>query len=182
MAPYVEEISKIADTNICIYPNAGLPNEMGEYDETPDTMSKIVGNFAKDGYLNIIGGCCGSTPEHIKKISKIVSKYKPRKIPKINKIMRLSGLEPLNLTKEISFINIGERTNITGSSKFKKLISEENYSSAIDVARQQVENGAQIIDINMDEGMLDSKSIMQHFLKIAATEPDIARVPFMVDS
>ena len=182
MAPYVEEISKIADTNICIYPNAGLPNEMGEYDETPDTMSKIVGNFAKDGYLNIIGGCCGSTPEHIKKISKIVSKYKPRKIPKISKIMRLSGLESLNLTKEISFINIGERTNITGSSKFKKLISEENYSSAIEVARQQVENGAQIIDINMDEGMLDSKSIMQHFLKIAATEPDIARVPFMVDS
>ena len=182
MAPYVAEFSKIADTHICIYPNAGLPNEMGEYDESPFDMSNILENFAKDGYLNIVGGCCGSTPDHIKQISKQVEKYKPRKLPKIKNIMRLSGLEPLNLTKEIPFVNVGERTNVTGSLKFKKLILEEDYNSAIEVARQQVENGAQIIDVNMDEGMLESKNVMEHFLKIASTEPDIAKVPFMIDS
>ena len=182
MAPYVAEFSKIADTHICIYPNAGLPNEMGEYDESPFDMSNILENFAKDGYLNIVGGCCGSTPDHIKQISKQVKKYRPRKLPKIKNIMRLSGLEPLNLTKEIPFVNVGERTNVTGSLKFKKLILEEDYNSAIEVARQQVENGAQIIDINMDEGMLESKNVMEHFLKIASTEPDIAKVPFMIDS
>jgi len=182
MEPYVAEFSRIADTYICIYPNAGLPNEFGDYDETPNDMSKVLDSFAKEGYLNIIGGCCGTTPSHINEISKVVANYKPRKIPKIKKLMRLSGLEPLNLTKEIPFVNIGERTNITGSLKFKKLITEEKYSSALDVARQQVNNGAQIIDINMDEGMLDSKSIMKHFLKMASTEPDIARVPFMIDS
>ena len=182
MAPYVAEFSKIADTHICIYPNAGLPNEMGEYDESPLDMSNILENFAKDGYLNIVGGCCGSTPDHIKQISKQVEKYKPRKLPKIKNIMRLSGLEPLNLTKEIPFVNVGERTNVTGSLKFKKLILEEDYNSAIEVARQQVENGAQIIDVNMDEGMLESKNVMEHFLKIASTEPDIAKVPFMIDS
>ena len=182
MAPYVSEFSRIADTHICVYPNAGLPNEMGEYDETPSDMSNILESFAKEGYLNIVGACCGSTPEHIKKIYEQLKNYKPRKLPKIKSIMRLSGLEPLNLTKEIPFVNVGERTNVTGSLKFKKLILEEDYNSAIEIARQQVENGAQIIDINMDEGMLDSKSIMEHFLKIAATEPDIARVPFMIDS
>ena len=182
MAPYVSEFSRIADTHICIYPNAGLPNEMGEYDETPSDMSGILENFAKEGYLNIVGGCCGSTPDHIKKISEQVKNYKPRKLPKIKSIMRLSGLEPLNLTKEIPFVNVGERTNVTGSLKFKKLILDEDYNSAIEIARQQVENGAQIIDINMDEGMLDSKNVMEHFLKIAATEPDIAKVPFMIDS
>ncbi|MFL2816408.1 MAG: methionine synthase [Alphaproteobacteria bacterium] len=182
MAPYVAEFSKIADTHICIYPNAGLPNEMGEYDESPFDMSNILENFAKDGYLNIVGGCCGSTPDHIKQISKQVKNYKPRKLPKIKNIMRLSGLEPLNLTKEIPFVNVGERTNVTGSLKFKKLILEEDYNSAIEVARHQVENGAQIIDVNMDEGMLESKNVMEHFLKIASTEPDIAKVPFMIDS
>ncbi|MEC9382416.1 MAG: methionine synthase [Pseudomonadota bacterium] len=182
MEPYVAEFSRIADTYICIYPNAGLPNEFGDYDESPNDMSKVLDNFAKEGYLNIIGGCCGTTPVHINEISKAVSNHKPRKIPKIKKLMRLSGLEPLNLTKEIPFVNIGERTNITGSLKFKKLITEEKYSSALNVAREQVNNGAQIIDINMDEGMLDSKSIMKHFLKMASTEPDIARVPFMIDS
>ena len=182
MEPHVAEFSRIADTNICIYPNAGLPNEFGDYDETPNDMSKVLDSFAKEGYLNIIGGCCGTTPVHINEISKVVVNYKPRKIPKIKKLMRLSGLEPLNLTKEIPFVNIGERTNITGSLKFKKLITDEKYSSALEVARQQVNNGAQIIDINMDEGMLDSQSIMKHFLKMASTEPDIARVPFMIDS
>ena len=130
MAPYVAEFSKIADTHICIYPNAGLPNEMGEYDESPFDMSNILENFAKDGYLNIVGGCCGSTPDHIKQISKQVKNYKPRKLPKIKNIMRLSGLEPLNLTKEIPFVNVGERTNVTGSLKFKKEILEEDYNSA----------------------------------------------------
>ena len=182
MAPYVSEFARISDSYICIYPNAGLPNEMGEYEETPSDMSRVLKNFAKEGYLNIVGGCCGSTPDHIKKISEQIKDYKPRELPKIESIMRLSGLEPLNLTKEIPFVNVGERTNVTGSLKFKKLILKEDYSSAIEIARQQVENGAQIIDINMDEGMLDSKNAMEHFLKIASTEPDIAKVPFMIDS
>ena len=182
MYPYVSEISKVADTNICIYPNAGLPNEFGEYDETPAKMARIINKFAEEGLLNIVGGCCGTTPEHISNISKITQKHKPRKIPHITKIMRLSGLEPFNLSEEIPFVNVGERTNVTGSAKFKKLVKEENLDLALEIARKQVENGAQIIDINMDEGMLDTEHLMKKFLNMAATEPEIAKVPFMIDS
>ncbi|MAN76528.1 MAG: methionine synthase, partial [Rhizobiales bacterium] len=182
MRAHLEEISDIADTLVCAYPNAGLPNEFGEYDESPQFMAEQIEGFARDGFLNIVGGCCGSTPEHIAAIAQAVSKYPPRAVPQIEPRLRLSGLEPFTLTDDIPFVNVGERTNVTGSARFKKLITAGDYATALDVARDQVENGAQIIDINMDEGLIDSQQVMVEYLNLVASEPDIARVPVMIDS
>ncbi len=179
---YIEELSSIADTYVSAHPNAGLPNEFGEYDETPEEMAAELSDWAANGYLNIIGGCCGTSPDTIKAIVKAVGKYPPRKIPELEKKCHLSGLEPMVIGPDTLFVNVGERTNVTGSAVFKKLIIEENYEAALDVAKQQVESGAQIIDINMDEGMLDSKAAMVRFLNLIAAEPDIAKVPVMLDS
>ncbi|MER5171398.1 methionine synthase [Thioclava kandeliae] len=182
MRAHISELSGVANTLICAYPNAGLPNEMGEYDETPEHMAEQVASFARDGLVNIVGGCCGSTFDHIRAIAQAVKDIAPREIPEPAVLMRLSGLEPFTLTSDIPFVNVGERTNVTGSAKFRKLITAGDYASALDVARQQVENGAQIIDINMDEGLIDSKAAMVEFLNLIAAEPDIARVPIMIDS
>ncbi|MCT4369269.1 methionine synthase [Yangia mangrovi] len=182
MRPHLAELSAVADTLICAYPNAGLPNEMGEYDETPEQMAEQVAGFARDGLVNIVGGCCGSTFEHIRAIAKAVAAHKPRAIPEHIPQMRLSGLEPFTLTEAIPFVNVGERTNVTGSAKFRKLITNGDYATALEVALNQVENGAQVIDINMDEGLIDSKQAMIEFLNLIAAEPDIARVPIMIDS
>ncbi len=182
LRPYVEELSNKAETYVSAHPNAGLPNEFGEYDQTPEEMAEIIEGFARDGFLNIIGGCCGSRPEHIEAIAKVVSKYPPRQIPDRPKALRLAGLEPFTGDENTLFINVGERTNVTGSKRFLRLIKEEQYEEALSVARDQVENGAQIIDINMDEGMLDSKEVMVTFLNLVASEPDISRVPIMIDS
>jgi len=179
---YVEELSKVCETFISVHPNAGLPNEMGGYDESPEAMAKEIGEWAEQGLLNIIGGCCGTTPDHIKAIAETVSKYPPRSLPNLKAACRLSGLEPFNITEESLFVNVGERANVTGSAKFKKLIIEGSYEEALAVAREQVENGAQIIDVNMDEGMLDAKAAMSKFLNLCASEPDISKVPFMIDS
>jgi len=182
LRPYIEEIAGLANCHINTHPNAGLPNEFGEYDESPEEMAAEIEDWAKNGYLNIIGGCCGTTPAHIKAIADAVGKYPPRKIPDIPVECRLSGLEPCNIKEDSLFVNVGERTNVTGSAKFKRLILEEQYDEALTVAREQVENGAQIIDINMDEGMLDGMSAMKTFLNLIASEPDISRVPVMIDS
>ncbi|MBU6950902.1 methionine synthase [Hahella sp. HN01] len=182
LRPYVEELSNRATTYISAHPNAGLPNEFGEYDQTPEEMAAIVEGFAQDGFVNIIGGCCGTTPDHIAAIKKAVDKHAPRTIPDIKPRLRLSGLEPFTLTDEIRFVNVGERTNVTGSRRFLRLVKEESYEEALDVARDQVENGAQVIDINMDEGMLESADAMKVFLNLIASEPDISKVPIMVDS
>lgn len=182
MRAHLAEISGVANTFTCAYPNAGLPNEFGRYDESPDFMAAQIEDFAREGLVNVVGGCCGSTPEHIRAIAEAVRKYPPRAIPDITPKMRLSGLEPFTLTEEIPFVNVGERTNVTGSAKFRKLITAGDYAAALDVARDQVANGAQIIDINMDEGLIDSKKAMVEYLNLIAAEPDIARVPVMVDS
>ena len=182
MRPFIEELSRIADCFVSVHPNAGLPNAFGEYEETPDVTSSLLRDFASSGFVNIVGGCCGTTPDHIKKIVKVVEGLPPRKIPEVKPYLRLSGLEPLTFRPQTNFVNIGERTNVTGSSKFAKLILEGNYEKALSVARQQVESGAQIIDINMDEAMLDGEKAMTKFLKLAASEPDISRVPVMIDS
>ncbi|MGR8931499.1 MAG: methionine synthase [Gammaproteobacteria bacterium] len=179
---YIEELSNIAETYISAHPNAGLPNEFGEYDETPEQMAAELEDWAANGYLNIIGGCCGTSPDNISAIVAALSKYPPRQIPDLEKRCHLSGLEAMSIGPETLFVNVGERTNVTGSALFKKMIVEERYEDALDVAKQQVENGAQIIDINMDEGMLDSKAAMVRFLNLLAAEPDIARVPIMLDS
>ena len=182
LRPYLEELSSKAETFVSAHPNAGLPNAFGEYDESPAEMAAVVEEFAASGFLNIIGGCCGTTPAHIQAIAEAVSKYPPRAIPDIPKACRLSGLEPFTIDRSSLFVNVGERTNITGSAKFARLIREENYTEALEVALQQVEAGAQVIDINMDEGMLDSKAAMVTFLNLIAGEPDISRVPIMIDS
>ncbi|PRD43334.1 methionine synthase [Phyllobacterium phragmitis] len=182
MRAHLAELSTVADTFVCAYPNAGLPNEFGQYDESPEAMAAQIEDFAREGLVNVVGGCCGSTPDHIRAIAQAVSPHKPRAIPEIPPLMRLSGLEPFTLTKDIPFVNIGERTNVTGSAKFRKLITAGDFSAALDVARDQVENGAQIIDINMDEGLIDSQKAMTEFLNLVAAEPDIARVPVMIDS
>ncbi|CEA06464.1 B12-dependent methionine synthase [Pseudomonas saudimassiliensis] len=182
LRPYLEELSGKADTYVSAHPNAGLPNAFGEYDESPEDMAEIVGEFAASGFLNIVGGCCGTTPAHIEAIANAVSSYPPRQIPDIPKACRLSGLEPFTIDRSSLFVNVGERTNITGSAKFARLIREDNYTEALEVALQQVEAGAQVIDINMDEGMLDSKKAMVTFLNLIAGEPDISRVPIMIDS
>ena len=182
MREHLEEISNAADTLVCAYPNAGLPNAFGQYDESPETMAAEIAGFAHDGLVNIVGGCCGSTPDHICAIAEAVRNVTPRAIPTIAPLMRLSGLEPFTLTSDIPFVNIGERTNVTGSAKFRKLITAGDFVGALAVARDQVANGAQIIDVNMDEGLIDSEAAMIEFLNLVASEPDIARVPVMVDS
>jgi 5-methyltetrahydrofolate--homocysteine methyltransferase len=184
MRPYVAELSKICDVPICVYPNAGLPNPMSDtgFDETPEITSSLVKEFAASGFLNVAGGCCGTTPEHIAAIAKALENQKPRIIPTIEPKCRLSGLEPLNIDDSSLFINVGERTNVTGSKAFARMILNEQYDEALSVARQQVENGAQIVDVNMDEAMLDSKAAMVKFLNLMASEPDISRVPVMIDS
>ncbi|MDX1490060.1 MAG: methionine synthase [Pseudohongiellaceae bacterium] len=182
LRPHIEEISRIANTGVSAHPNAGLPNEFGEYDQSAQEMASIIEEFASSGFLNIVGGCCGTTPAHIKAIADAVAKYPPRVIPEISPACRLSGLEAFNIDSKSLFVNVGERTNITGSKRFARLIREENYAEALDVALQQVEAGAQIIDINMDEGMLDSEAAMSVFLRLIASEPDISRVPIMIDS
>lgn len=179
---HIADIGRVADTLVCAYPNAGLPNEFGQYDETPEYMARLIGEFARDGLVNIVGGCCGTTPDHIAAIAAAVAPHKPRAIPEIEPRLRLSGLEPFELTSAIPFVNIGERTNVTGSARFRKLVTAGDYTAALQVARDQVENGAQIIDVNMDEGLLDSEAAMVTFLNLVAAEPDIARVPVMVDS
>jgi 5-methyltetrahydrofolate--homocysteine methyltransferase len=182
MRAHVDEIGRVADTYVCAYPNAGLPNEFGYYDESPEFMADLLGEFAEAGLVNVVGGCCGTTPDHIAAIAKAVAGKKPRQIPEVPKQLRLSGLEAFSLTPEIPFVNVGERTNVTGSAKFRKLITAGDYTGALAVAREQVENGAQVIDVNMDEGLLDSEEAMKTFLNLIAAEPDIARVPVMVDS
>ena len=182
MRQHVDDISLLADTLVCAYPNAGLPNEFGEYDETAETTSSLLAEFADSGLVNMLGGCCGTTPDHIRAIAQAVKGKAPRTVPTSDPHLRLSGLEPLTATPELGFMNVGERTNVTGSAKFRKLITADDYDVGLDIARQQVENGAQIIDINMDEGMLDSEYAMVHFLNLIAAEPDIAKVPIMIDS
>jgi len=179
---HIADIGRVADTLVCAYPNAGLPNEFGQYDESPQYMAGLIGEFASSGLVNIVGGCCGTTPDHIAAIAAAVAPHKPRSIPAIEPRLRLSGLEPFELTAAIPFVNVGERTNVTGSAKFRKLVTAGDYAAALQVARDQVENGAQIIDVNMDEGLLDSEAAMVTFLNLVAAEPDIARVPVMVDS
>jgi 5-methyltetrahydrofolate--homocysteine methyltransferase len=182
MRPYVAELSRIADTFVSCYPNAGLPNAFGEYDETPDQTSAVLEEFAGSGLVNLVGGCCGTTPEHIAAIAKAVDGHAPRVPPQVRPALRLSGLEPVTIDEDSLFVNVGERTNITGSARFRKLIKEGDYTTALSVARQQVESGAQVIDINMDEGMIDGVAAMDRFVKLVASEPDISRVPVMVDS
>src|SRR6187399_3001496 len=182
LRPYVEELSRLANTNVGVYPNAGLPNAFGEYDEAPEDTASVLGELAHSGHLNFVGGCCGTTPAHIKAIADRVrcEPVRPKKehVPRLE----LSGLEAFNLTNDIRFVNVGERTNVTGSAKFRKLIEANDYPAALSIARQQVQDGAQIIDVNMDEGMLDSEAAMVRFLNLIAAEPDIARVPVMIDS
>ena len=184
MRPYAQELSKIADTFVCIYPNAGLPNPMSDtgFDEKPADTSALVKEFAESGFINIAGGCCGTTPPHIKAIADALKTIAPRQVPVVEKITKLSGLEPFVIDDNSLFVNVGERTNVTGSKAFARMILNEQFEEALQVARQQVENGAQIIDINMDEGMLDAIKAMSHFLNLVASEPDIARVPIMIDS
>jgi 5-methyltetrahydrofolate--homocysteine methyltransferase len=182
MRPHLQDLSKIADCFISAYPNAGLPNEFGEYDQSPSEMGGVVEEFALSGIVNIVGGCCGTTPSHIEEIARLVSKIEPHIPAKAQPFSMFSGLEPMILKPQTNFVNIGERTNVTGSSKFAALIREGKYSDALSVARQQVEGGAQIIDVNMDEGLLDSEKAMVEFLNLVASEPDISRVPIMIDS
>lgn len=182
LRPYAQELSKLADTFVTMHANAGLPNAFGEYDETPETMAKTIKEFATEGFLNIVGGCCGTTPAHIQAIAEAVKDIPPRKIPTIPKACRLSGLEPLIINDDSLFVNIGERANVTGSIRFAELIRNDKYAEALEVAREQVMNGAQAIDINMDEGMLDAHAAMVKFLNLIAAEPDISRVPIMIDS
>jgi 5-methyltetrahydrofolate--homocysteine methyltransferase len=182
MRAHIAEIARVADTLVCAYPNAGLPNEFGLYDESPDYMAGLLGEFADAGLVNVVGGCCGTTPEHIHAIARAVDGKRPRQIPAPPPLLRLAGLESFALTPEIPFVNIGERTNVTGSARFRKLVTAGDFAAGLAVARDQVENGAQIIDVNMDEGLLDSEQAMVEFLNLISAEPDIARVPLMVDS
>ncbi|WP_426244521.1 methionine synthase [Nocardioides sp. LHG3406-4] len=182
MRPYLAELSRLADSFVSCYPNAGLPNAFGEYDEAPEETAAVLEEFADAGFLNLVGGCCGTTPEHIAAIASAVAGKERRTPVEAAPVMRLSGLEPLNITEESLFVNIGERTNITGSARFRKLIKDGDYDAALSVAVQQVENGAQVIDVNMDEGMIDGVAAMDRFTKLIAAEPDISRVPVMVDS
>ncbi len=182
MRAHLAEIASVAQTFVCAYPNAGLPNAFGQYDESPEEMAAQIEGFMREGLVNVVGGCCGSTPDHIRAIAAAAARHRPRAIPDIPRHMRLSGLEPFTLTEAIPFVNVGERTNVTGSAKFRKLITAGDYAAALDVARDQVANGAQIIDINLDEGLIDSARAMTEYLNLVAAEPDIARVPVMIDS
>jgi len=182
LRPYIEELSGIAGCYTIVYPNAGLPNQFGEYDETPETMGELIEDYLQNGFVNIVGGCCGTTPQHISIINELAEKHKPRIVPEIKRLTRLSGLEPLTITRESNFVNIGERTNVAGSRKFARLINEEKYDEALSVARNQVEGGAQIIDVCMDDPMLGAENAMVTFLRLIAAEPDIAKLPVMIDS
>ncbi len=182
LRPYVEELSRIADCWVGAYPNAGLPNAFGEYEQTPEEMAEVIGEFAASGFVNLVGGCCGTTPQHIEALAGCVAGRPPREVPQLPVWCRLSGLEPLTIGPASLFVNVGERTNVTGSARFRKLITAGDYATAVEVARHQVDNGAQVVDVNMDEGMLDSEHAMTTFLNMVASEPDIARVPVMVDS
>ncbi len=182
MRPYLETLSNVAHTWVSVYPNAGLPNAFGGYDETPVMMADDIEDFCKSGFVNIVGGCCGTTPDHIREFSRVAEKYKPRTKPRRIPFMQLSGLEPVTMTAESNFMNVGERTNVTGSAKFLKLIKEDKYEDALAVALDQVQGGAQVIDVNMDEGMLDGEDAMKRYLNLTASEPDIAKVPVMIDS
>jgi 5-methyltetrahydrofolate--homocysteine methyltransferase len=182
MRPFLQELSSIADCYVSVYPNAGLPNEFGMYDETPQKMKEVLEEFAKEGFFNIVGGCCGTTPDHIKAFAEIAHKYSPRKIPSIPPYLRLSGLEPLVFRPDTNFVNIGERTNVAGSKKFARLIKEEKYEEALSVAKDQVEGGAQILDVSMDEAMIDSEKSMTRFLNMLSSDPEIAKLPIMIDS
>lgn len=182
LIPYIKELSDICETYVSIHPNAGLPNDLGGYDHTPEYMAEIMERMLKRQQINIMGGCCGTTPEHIEAMAAVAKNAVPRSLPKLKKFARLAGLEPLTLTPELNFVNVGERTNVTGSAKFKRLIKNNQLNEALEVAQQQVDNGAQIIDINMDEGLLDSEQMMATFLKLIASEPAISRVPIMLDS
>lgn len=182
LRPYVQEISRISEFNVCIYPNAGLPNAFGGYDESPESMGTEIEDFLKEGFINIIGGCCGTTPDHIRRMAELAAKYSPRVLAKPEPLPRFAGMEPLTIFKGANFVNVGERTNVTGSKAFARLILENKYEDALSVALSQVEGGAQIIDVNMDEGMLDSVNAMHKFLNLIASEPDIAKLPIMIDS
>ncbi|MBT7954674.1 MAG: methionine synthase [Rhodospirillaceae bacterium] len=182
LRPHIQALARNASTYVSLHPNAGLPNAFGGYDDTPDYMAKTLNEFAASGFLNVVGGCCGTTPDHVAAIAESVQGVLPRVLPDLDVHGRLSGLEPLNIDNVTGFVNVGERTNVAGSARFKKLIMEGDYETALDVARQQVENGAQIIDVNMDEAMLDAEAAMARFLKLVASEPDICRVPVMIDS
>ncbi len=182
LRPYISELSRVADTRVSVHPNAGLPNEFGEYDESPQHMAAVVSDFARAGFLNLVGGCCGTTPAHIAAIREAVARLAPRSVPELPVRCRLAGLEPLNIGPDNLFVNVGERCNVTGSARFRRLIEANDYNEAVSVARDQVENGAQIIDVNMDEGMLESEQAMQTFLKLIAAEPDVAKLPLMIDS
>ena len=182
MRPYIAEVSRIADTFVSCYPNAGLPNAFGEYDESPECQAGYIAEFAEAGLVNLVGGCCGTAPAHIAEIARVVEGKPPRKVPEVELATRLAGLEPLNITRDSLFVNIGERTNITGSARFRNLIKAGDFDTALSVALQQVEVGAQVIDINMDEGMIDGVAAMDRFTKLIAAEPDISRVPVMIDS
>ncbi|MCG8606743.1 dihydropteroate synthase, partial [bacterium] len=182
LRPYLQELSTVSEYPVSCHPNAGLPNEFGGYDETPEFMANQMGEYAASGFVNLIGGCCGTTPEHIQALVAVAAEHAPRRPAEAKPLLRLSGLEPFILRADTNFVNIGERTNVAGSLKFRNLILEGNFESALSVARQQVENGAQIIDVNMDEGMLDSEETMTTFLNLISAEPDISRVPVMIDS
>ncbi|MBS0469765.1 MAG: methionine synthase [Proteobacteria bacterium] len=182
LRPYIAELANVAETLVSAHPNAGLPNEFGGYDDTPEHMGELIEEFARSGLVNIVGGCCGTRPEHITEFGRVIKDVAPRRIPEKPKYMHLSGLEPFTLTPDLNFVNVGERTNITGSARFRKLIAANDYEAALEVARSQVENGAQIIDINMDEGLIDSEAAMTRFVNLIAGEPDIAKVPLMIDS
>ncbi|MCK9469869.1 MAG: methionine synthase, partial [Porticoccaceae bacterium] len=182
LRPHIEELSRIADTLVSVHPNAGLPNAFGGYDEEPEQTAAILREFAESGFVNIVGGCCGTTPEHIRAIAAAVADLAPRTVPELEPACRLSGLEAFNITADSLFVNVGERCNVTGSARFKRLVMEGDYATALEVAKEQVENGAQILDVNMDEGMLDAVEAMTTFLKLIASEPDISRIPIMVDS
>ena len=182
LRPYIAELARVADTFVSAYPNAGLPNEFGEYDEAPADMAAVVGEFASSGLVNMVGGCCGTTPDHIRALGDAIAGVAPRRVPEVEPRCRLSGLEPCNIGPDDLFVNVGERCNVTGSAVFRRLIEADDYAAAVAVARQQVDNGAQIIDVNMDEGMLDSEKAMVTFLNLIAAEPDVARLPVMIDS
>ncbi|KRE04486.1 methionine synthase [Bosea sp. Root670] len=182
MRAHIKDMSRIAGTLVCAYPNAGLPNEFGLYDERPEATAQMLAEFTDSGFVNMVGGCCGTTPDHIRAIAQAVAGKAPRQIPEPKPWLRLAGLEPFTLDETIPFVNVGERTNVTGSARFRKLITAGDYAAALDVARDQVANGAQVIDINMDEGLLDSEKAMTEFCNLIASEPDISRVPIMVDS
>ena len=182
MRPYVQILANHSPFYTSAHPNAGLPNEMGEYDESPEQMGEVIDGFLRDNLINIIGGCCGTTPGHIRVIADLAAKYRPRTIPQSEQILKLSGLEPMDITKLTNFVNIGERCNVSGSKMFARLIRSGDYDAALSIARDQVENGAQVIDVNVDEGMIDGVEAMRTFLNLMAAEPDISRVPLMIDS